>query len=404
MPFPPPSTKQARILWFALTAFAVGICLVLAGLFLWGIGTVLQSLSAVLLPLAVAGVIAYLLDPLVDFLEKKKVPRKRAILLVFFVAIMAVLILFGTLVPRIISETGGLIQKAPGYSKQLKEKIEGSKWGKRLNETLPRVPNQPTNTFAITVATNSTDSAKNGIMVTPSPSKPSSSSLTEKIISWGGEIVPEISTWAVTQLKKAGSWIGLFIGFLLVPIYVFYLLCEKRAIEKNWTDYLPLRESRAKEEIVFIISSINECLIVFFRGQVLVAMCTGTLLTTSFLIMGLNYGVLLGIIAGILGIIPYIGMTISLIPAVALAAMQFGDWLHPLLVVAIFGIVNMLEGLFISPKIIGDRVGLHPLTIIIAVMVGTNLMGGLLGGVLAIPLTAALRAMMFRYVWKKRAH
>jgi predicted PurR-regulated permease PerM len=85
------------------------------------------------------------------------------------------------------------------------------------------------------------------------------------------------------------------------------------------------------------------------------------------------------------------------------ALVQFGDWLHPLLVVAVFAVVQTLESLVVSPKIMGDRVGLHPLTIIIAVMVGTTLLGGLLGGILAIPLTAALRVIMFRYVWKSRS-
>ena len=88
------------------------------------------------------------------------------------------------------------------------------------------------------------------------------------------------------------------------------------------------------------------------------ALCTGTLLTVSFFVLGLNYALLLGVMAGMLGIIPYLGVMISLIPAVTLAAVQFGDWLHPILVVIIFGVVNLLEGLVISPKIIGDRVGL----------------------------------------------
>jgi predicted PurR-regulated permease PerM len=92
---------------------------------------------------------------------------------------------------------------------------------------------------------------------------------------------------------------------------------------------------------------------------------------------------------------------LSIVPAVILAILQFGDWWHPLLVVLIFALVQSLEGLVISPRIIGGRVGLHPLTVIIAVMTGTTLLGGILGGVLAIPLTAALRTLMFRYVWKK---
>ena len=92
----------------------------------------------------------------------------------------------------------------------------------------------------------------------------------------------------------------------------------------------------------------------------------------------------------------------SLIPAVIIAVVQFGDWAHPLGVLAVFATAQALEGLVISPRIIGDRVGLHPLTIIIAVMVGTTLLGGILGGMLAIPLTAVLRTVMLRYVWVKR--
>lgn len=130
------------------------------------------------------------------------------------------------------------------------------------------------------------------------------------------------------------------------------------------------------------------------------ALCDGVLLTVGFLMLGLNYAVLLGFVAGLLSIVPYLGIMLSLIPALALAAIQFGDWWHPTLVLVIFGLVQTLEGLVISPKIIGNRVGLHPLTIIIAVMVGSTLLGGLLGGVLAIPLTAALRVIMFRYVWR----
>jgi len=214
--------------------------------------------------------------------------------------------------------------------------------------------------------------------------------------------IPAVSGWLLSQLSRVASWAGLLAGVALVPVYVFYFLLEKRGIEQNWTDYLPLQESKIKDEAVFVVKSINDCLIVFFRGQVLVAMCDGVLLTIGFLIMGLNYAFLLGMVAGFLSIIPYLGVMISLVPAVALAIVQYGNIWGPLGVLAIFGMVQMLEGLVISPKIIGDRVGLHPLTIIISVMIGTTLLGGILGGVLAIPLTAALRTLMFRYVWKRR--
>ena len=153
---------------------------------------------------------------------------------------------------------------------------------------------------------------------------------------------------------------------------------------------------------MFIIQQINDYLILFFRGQVLVALCDGVLLTIGFLAIGLDYAFLLGMVAGLLSIVPFLGVAISIIPALLLAVVQHGDWLHPALVVGVFAAVQFLEGFVISPKIMGDRVGLHPLTIILAVMIGTTLMGGIIGGILAIPLTAALRVLMFRYIWKRQ--
>jgi predicted PurR-regulated permease PerM len=194
---------------------------------------------------------------------------------------------------------------------------------------------------------------------------------------------------------------GMLAGFALVPVYVFYFLSEKSGIKDNWTSYLPVHDSWIKEELVFVLRSINDALIVFFRSQVLVAMCVGGLLMIGFSIIGLRYAVLLGFIAGVLGIVPYLGVMLSILPAMAISIAQADGWIHPLLTLGIFVSVQLMEGLVISPKIIGDRVGMHPLTVIIAIMIGTTLLGGIIGGVLAIPLTAALRTVMFRYVWKK---
>ena len=130
-------------------------------------------------------------------------------------------------------------------------------------------------------------------------------------------------------------------------------------------------------------------------------MCDAVLYTTGFLIVGVNYAFLLGFAALFLTMIPFLGAIVICITALTLSFVQYGDWQHPVMVMVVFGVVQALEGLFISPKIMGDRVGLHPLAIIIAVMTGTTLFGGILGGILAIPLAAALRVIMVRYVWKK---
>ena len=376
MNFPAPSEKQARILWFALTGLAVGILLALVGVLVWGFGWILSTLSSVLLPLAVAGILAYLLDPVVDYLESIRIPRGWAILLVFMIAVAVLAIIVTAIVPRLIGETRDLVEQVPTYREKLELRVNN--WLQANQEWLKG------NAKWVTKAREAWEG-----------------DLGQKAQVWLAGRVPAVSNWMLAQLGRVASWAGLSIGFALVPVYTFYFLLEKKGISGRWQNYMPIHESRLKDELVFVIQAINDYLILFFRGQVLVALCDGVLLTIGFFAIGLNYAFLLGFVAGILSIVPFLGVVVSIIPALILASVQYTDWLHPLLVVGIFALVQFLEGFFISPKIMGDRVGLHPLTIIIAVMIGTTLMGGIIGGILAIPLTAALRVVMFRYVWKQ---
>jgi predicted PurR-regulated permease PerM len=374
MNFPPPTERQARILWMSVTSLAVGIMIALAGAILFGFGWVVQQLSAVLLPLAVAGILAFLLDPVVDFFQRRKMSRIGAIIMVFLLVVGAVLILLATIIPQIVIEITDLAKNVPGYWDKVVE---------RVKELMERVSQNEAWQTRIDQATAEleTRAAEIGALVASK--------------------LPEITAWTFERIGRAASWIGLIVGFALVPVYLFYFLLEKQGITGKWTDYLPVQESTVKKEMVFFIDSVNDALIVFFRGQVLVAMCVGALTAIGFTLIGLNYGLLLGVMTGILGIIPYLGVMMSFIPAVIIGIVQFGDW-RIALVVGVFVAVQFLEGMVISPKIIGDRVGMHPLTIIIAVITGTTLLGGIVGGILAIPITAVLRALMFRYVWVKR--
>jgi predicted PurR-regulated permease PerM len=412
MSLPPPSGPQARLIWLALTGLAIAVLVALAAALVWGLGQVLQILSPVLWPLAVAGVVAYLLDPVVDFIERKGAPRSRAVVYVFAVALLCVALLFCSVVPQLVSEARQLASRVPEYGARLEQRIDD--WishpprlvrkllerGSGPGPTAP--PASATNAVARSVATNSPNSP--GSAVGASTNAPSllDSSLDK-------EHLETAAGWLAAALRKGGAWLlgrfltgfGVLAGLALVPVYTFYFLLEKRGISSRWTDYLPVADSRFKSELVFVLNSVNNYLIAFFRGQVLVALCDGILYGLGFLIIGLPYAVLIGVVAVFLTMIPYLGAFVTCATALIIALVQFGDWRHPLLVLAVFGFVQTLEGLVISPKIMGNRVGLHPVTIIIAVMVGTTLLGGLLGGILAIPLTAALRVLMFRYVWKR---
>jgi len=401
MALPPPTPNQSRVIWLALTALAVTTLVACIASMVWALGKVLHLFAPVLWPLAVAAVLAYLLDPLVDLLERRKMKRQRAIVWVFAVAVFVILGIGAAILPRLIFETRELASKIPGYAQTLQQRavdwMENSGWKWPLLNQQKQTPAPATNAVA----------APPEPVVTPAPANtppevPWERRLAGAAVSWLPKALPKIGEWLADQISRVAAWFGLIAGIALVPVYCFYFLLEKRSIEKKWTDYLPVQESRVKDEIVFVLTAINDRLIVFFRGQVLVAACDGVLYGIGFFAIGLNYAMLLGLFAAVLTIIPYLGATIIFVVALILALVQFhGDWLHPLLVLGIFGIVQALEGFVISPKIIGDRVGLHPLTIIIAVVAGTTLLGGLLGGILAIPLTATLRVLMFRYVWKK---
>ena len=215
-------------------------------------------------------------------------------------------------------------------------------------------------------------------------------------------------------LSNAVAWIGMLAGMALVPVYVFYFLLEAQTIQRKWSDYLPLKESKFKEEAVFVLESFNDCLVVFFRGQVLVAITVGICLAIGFSLIGLPYGILLGLMAGVVGIIPYFGVIVSTIPVLILSLTQ-GEKMSvmgiqgaelgmyaPIVAMAVCAVVLFLEKTVIQPKIIGDRVGMHPVAVIISVLMGTTLVGGVIGGLLAIPVAMALRAVLFRYVWIKR--
>jgi predicted PurR-regulated permease PerM len=379
----PPTENQSRVIWFALTGLAVATVVALIVATVWGLGRVLDLLSPVLWPLAIAAVVACLLSPLVDLFERKKIPRARAIVLVFVIAFALVLAVLASVIPQVVVETEQLASKVPEYSSRLQTRINGfiARPPEFLRRLMPQSQSVP--------------------VTTENPSGQENSALAAAA-TWLTGSLPEMGSWLMRRIAKVASGFGLVAGQILIPGYAFYFLLEKRGIETRWKDYLPLHDSRAKDEVVFVLESIQQYLVAFFRGQVLVAICDAVLYTVGFLIVGVNYAFLLGFAAVLLTMIPFLGAIVICLTALTLSFVQYGDWQHPALVLAVFAVVQTLEGLIISPKIMGDRVGLHPLVIIIAVMAGTTLLGGILGGILAIPLAAALRVILTRYVWKKR--
>ncbi|MFN0067141.1 MAG: AI-2E family transporter [Limisphaerales bacterium] len=432
MSLPPPTAKQARVIWFALTLAAVSLSLAVLGAILWGVGLALKALTPVLLPIAIAAVVAFILDPVVDWLEARRVPRWRAIALVFAFGFFVVVGALGSVVPRAVVQARDLAGRLPAYVELGRARVES--WINHPPAPLARLlpegflnllPHAAGDTNILTgakpgAATNVTAHAAGALANSPPvaatnlvsllPPATADSPWWHKALDpqslqsaggWLAAVVPDFLGWLLGQVGRVASWLGLLAGLALVPIYVFFFLLEKRGISEHWTDYLPVSDSRFKTELIWLVENINDALIVFFRGQVLVALCDGVLYTVGFLAIGLPYALLLGLMASVLTIIPFLGAIVTCGSALVIAFVAFGDWQHPALVLLVFAIVQGIEGWVIQPKIIGDRVGMHPLTIIIALMVGTTVLGGILGAILAIPVTAVLRAVLLRYVWRR---
>ena len=141
------------------------------------------------------------------------------------------------------------------------------------------------------------------------------------------------------------------------------------------------------------------------------SLINGTATGIGLVIVGLDFGLLIGLMLCFLGIIPYLGIVLCWIPAVIIASVQGGVgtwipgdpwWVFPLVVTAIFTVVQQVDGLFITPKIVGESVGLHPMTVIVSVFVWSLLMGGLLGAILAVPMTATIKVLLRRYIWQRK--
>ena len=410
MNIPPPTEKQARLIWLAVTGLALATIVALIVALVWGLGRVLNVFAPVIWPLAVAAVLACLLDPVVEFLVRKKSPRLRAIIVVFFLALVIVVGLFASVVPQLVIQARDLAAKSSEFTTSLPAR--SSELAERPPKWLPKQLIPALRAFSESANATSTNHLPQAIVpalvetnapaAVPMPPGLGEPSGFQSVASFAARLLPKFGGWLSQVLGFVGSVFGIIAGLALVPIYAFYLLLEKHGIVTRWRDYLPVQDSKFKDEMAFIINSINEYLVAFFRGQVLVAICDGVLYTIGFLLIGLPYGLLIGVMATFLTIIPFLGAITTCVSALIIALVAFGDWQHPALVLVVFAVVQSLEGFVIQPKIMGDRVGLHPMTIIVALMAGTTLLGGILGGLLAIPLAAVLRVLMARYVWHRQ--
>lgn len=438
-----PSTFQKRTLWGAITglsitaigAITVGIVVLFA--------TILSYLQPILVPLAVAGIIAYLLDPIVTWLQKRGFSHRASTLSVYVAFLLFVVVLVVAVFVPTFGQAQDAYEKRDVYGEQVTRLVQ-----KGVSSLQRRVDTGVAE-----------DYYQKGV---------------EWISEEGPKIGANIGQWLWSRVRGAFGFFGYLLGLLLVPIYLYYFLQNGHLIATTWSDYLPLKASSFKNEVVGTLTEINGYLISFFRGQMVVSLIDGALIAIALSFLGLPYALLIGVFLAILGLIPYIGNLLVMVPAILIAIAHFGAsswgtvqkdvfpvvgqtasvlvdggngeapaveagsnsgkpgkmddyvvtavsadgkraevllhawgwlpnmWAYPIIVLLIFVILQQVNGLVTAPKIVGDSVGLHPLTVIFSVLFWSFLLGGLLGALLAVPLTAAIKVLFRRYLWERR--
>lgn len=202
-----------------------------------------------------------------------------------------------------------------------------------------------------------------------------------------------LTVYAVPSLKAAGSGVvslfGVLTSLAVIPIYLFFFLLSSGDPTKSLGDHLNFLKPSLRADIVFLVREFISIVVSFFRGQLVIGLIMGVLLALGFSVIGLRFGLFIGLMLGVLNIVPYLGTIIGLAIALPLAFLQpEGGVQLVMLVLGVFIVVQNIEGWYLTPKIMGDRTGLHPVTIIVAIFFWGTALSGILGMILAIPLTA----------------
>ncbi|MBX9743064.1 MAG: AI-2E family transporter [Chthoniobacterales bacterium] len=386
-PSPFPTLFQQKVCWAALTCLA-GLVIILIVLGLgWTVLEAIKIFQAILMPIAIATVLTYLLNPIVSWLCRHGFSRMFGVVTVFAMLFFFIGGLVFWIGPTLQKQTNSFIKNLPDYTQHVQAIVTTS------TDFINRFMESSQHRDGATPLTQA--DKIHDYTVT----------LMNEGVAWLQQKVPAmveaLGRFATSSIGGVFGIFGTLISLILVPILLFFFLLKSTAIKEGWSYYLPLPSSPLKEEVVSLLLEINNIIITFFRGQLVVSFIDGTIIATALMIfVHLDFAPLLGLMVGILGIVPYAGIIISLIPAILIAVAQFGDWWHPLLVTFIFLGANNIDGIFISPRIVGHSVGLHPLLIILSVFTWSIILGGLLGALLAVPLTATLFVFLRRYVWE----
>ncbi|MEG6616072.1 AI-2E family transporter [Peptococcaceae bacterium 1198_IL3148] len=297
-----------------------------------------------------AAVLVYLLYPLVCAMEERGTPRVLAILLAYMgvMIVVSAILLYG--IPRLVNQLHTLVYMLPSYTDQVEiflQNVQKSYYRTELPEAMRQAIDQQIS-----------------------------------------EIESTLQQLLVATVRSIISLLGHSLNFILAPVLAFYILKDLDSFKSKVTVWLPERHF---SDTWHLARQINVVLISFIRGHLSLVIIVGLMTGISMALLGLEYSVMLGIIAGLTELIPYFGPILGAIPAVAIGLMQ-SKYMAIKVVLAIL-IIQQIEGNILAPKVLGQSVGLHPLFIIMVLLAGAELYG-VVGMLLAVPVAAILRILL----------
>lgn len=326
--------------------------LLAAALFL----ALLYWLRVVIAPFAFAMLMAYLGDPIADRLEQRGMSRTLSVSLVFIAMTLVMVLSVLLLVPMIAAQVDLLRQVFPGYIEWFRSSV------------MPAV-----HQFA-GVDENSALLGK-----------------FKEALNQNWEKASDVLVTLLAKVTQSGIAIMAWFGSVaLIPVVTFYLMRDWDKLMEHILDLLP---RHSVDTVRRLAGECDEVLGAFLRGQLLIMICLGTIYSVGLFAVGLDLALLVGMLAGTASIVPYLGAAIGIIAASVAAIVQFHDWIYLLAVVAVFGVGQMVESLFLTPVLVGDKIGLHPVAVIFAVLAGGQLFG-FLGVLLALPVAAVARVLL----------
>lgn len=328
----------------------------LAVLGIAGFGLLLYLLAPVLTPFMVGALLAYVADPLADRLEALKLSRTLSTVIVFIGLFGMLVLLLALGIPLLGHQLEILIGKLPSYIDWLQ------------HTALPWLQEK----LRMTGQTLDLDTLK-------------------KLIAEHWQTAGGVAAGMAAAITRSGfTLLGWLVNLALIPVVTFYLLRDWDVLTARIREMLP----RAVEPVVArLAGECDEVLGAFLRGQLMVMLALGAVYSTGLWLIGLDVALIIGMAAGLLSFVPYLGFAIGLLAAGIAAIVQYQDVMHVLMVLAVFGVGQILEGMVLTPWLVGDRIGLHPVAVIFAVMAGGQLFG-FFGILLALPVAAVVMVLL----------